>query len=140
MSSFKKIFGKCSSLEHVFLPDGFKKFVSAILGKKTDKRGPLKGVTYVPSLNFKTCHFTYKRGCYVTVGILLMYFSVVVTVSTHLCVVCLPFLLSYVTVSRLCRLLKFLHQQGLTIKYLKCPSFLCNYLLYPGCHHFCNFF
>ena len=39
----QNIFGKCSSLEHVFLPDGFKKFVSAILGtkKKTDKRGPL---------------------------------------------------------------------------------------------------
>lgn len=38
----QKIFGKCSSLEHVFLPDGFKKFVSAILEKKkTDKRGPL---------------------------------------------------------------------------------------------------
>ena len=38
----QKIFGKCMSLEHVFLPDGFKKFVSAILGtKKTDKRGPL---------------------------------------------------------------------------------------------------
>ena len=30
----QKIFGKCSSLEHVFLPDGFKKFVSAILEKK----------------------------------------------------------------------------------------------------------
>ena len=52
----------------------------------------------------------------------------------------LPLLLSYVTVSRPCRLSKFLHQQGLTIKYLKCPSFLCNYLLYPRRYHFCNFF
>ena len=30
----QKIFGKCSSSEHVFLPDGFKKLISAILGKK----------------------------------------------------------------------------------------------------------
>ena len=38
----QKDFWKCSSLEHIFLPDGFKKFVSAILGtKKTDKRDPL---------------------------------------------------------------------------------------------------
>ena len=55
--------------------------------KKTDKRGPPKGVTNVPSLNFKTLHFMCKRGCYVTVSISLMYFSAVVTVSTHLCVV-----------------------------------------------------
>ena len=85
----QKIFGKCSSLEDVFLPDGFKKFVSATLEtKKTDKRGPTKGFTNVPSLNFKTRHFTYKRGCYIIVSISLMYFAVAVTVSTHLCVVC----------------------------------------------------
>ena len=34
----QKIFGKCSSLEHVFLPDGFKKLISAVLGKKRQER------------------------------------------------------------------------------------------------------
>ena len=89
----QKIFGKCSSLEHVFLPDGFKKFVSAILEKKKKLTREVLWiwVTNVPSLNFKTCHFTYKRGCYVTVSILLMYFSVAVTVLTHLCFVCSHF-------------------------------------------------
>ena len=40
----QKILGKCSFLEHVFLPDGFKKFVSAILGKKLKREALLKGL------------------------------------------------------------------------------------------------
>lgn len=84
----QKIVGKCSSLEHVFFARRVQDICLCYFRNKTEKRGPLKGVTYIPCLNFKTCHFMYKRGCYLTVGILLMYFSVVVTVLTHLCVVC----------------------------------------------------
>ena len=40
----QKIVGKCSSLEHVFLPDGFKTFVSAILGTKLKREALLKGL------------------------------------------------------------------------------------------------
>ena len=54
--------------------------------------GPLRGVMYVPSLNFKTWHFLYnlrRRPCdcwYFT--IVFAFFSVTVAVLTHLCVVC----------------------------------------------------
>ena len=128
------IFGKCRSLEHVFLPDGFKKLISATLDKKkTDKKGPLRWVRYVPCLNFKTCRFTYKRGSYECISLLLSQFE--------------PIFVSFVTIAAVLHhcfkamsLVRIFTPTGPHNKIVvKCPSFLCNYLLYPRCHHFCNF-
>ena len=94
----------------------------------------VKGVTYVPSLNFKTCRFTYKRGSYECISLLLSQFE--------------PIFVSFVTIAAVLHhcfkamsLVRIFTPTGPHNKIaVKCPSFLCNYLLYPGCHHFCNFF
>ena len=73
------------------------------------ERGPLRGVTYVSSLNFKTCRFTYWGGSLVAVGILLMYLHFCCCNSFKPSLSCLfPFLLFYITVSRPCCLSKII--------------------------------
>ena len=78
------------------------------------QRGPLGGNLIVPCLNFKSCCFTYwmrRMPCrcwYFTIVFAL--FSVAFTISTHLCRLS-PFLLTYVAVSRPCRLSEFYHNR-----------------------------
>ena len=73
------------------------------------ERGPLRGVTYVSSLNFKTCCFTYWGGSLVAVGILQMYLHFCCCNSFKPSLSCLlPFLLFYITVSRPCCLSKII--------------------------------
>ena len=69
---------------------------------------PSCGVTYVPSVIFKTCPFTYWGGIHVAVSILLLYmwFSLSQFQPTFVSFVAI-FLLSYVAVSRPCRLSEF---------------------------------
>ena len=88
-----------------YTPSNFQPGQSLFSGE----RGPLRGVTYVSSLNFKTCCFTYWGGSLVAVGILLMYLHFCCCNSFKPSLSCLlPFLLFYITVSRPCCLCKII--------------------------------
>ena len=82
--------------------------------------GPLRQITYVPSLNFKTCHFAFWGGTHVAVSILLWYmYNLCFSLSLlqFLPIFVLFVVISAVlSVSRPCCLLEF---------YLKRVSFMC---------------
>ena len=71
--------------------------------------GHLRGVMYVCSWNFTTCHFAYWRGSHVAVSVLLLYLRFSLSLSQFNPSLCHlpPFLLSYIAVSRSCHLSEF---------------------------------